>query len=179
MKTLVHLALIAAITVAAALFGLGVSNVRARIPHILEFDTMAGVPRPYTGSLNAIRGISGGGLPWVVGAASGELSQTGDLEVSVTGLVIDPNDPAAIAAGRAGTNPIPSFKAIVSCQTVTAGAATVANVETGLFPATTGPATAGGGNAKIEAHLDLPQPCLAPIVFVTSPANAWFASTGR
>jgi hypothetical protein len=34
------------------------------------------------------------------------------------------------------------------------------------------------GNAKIEEELDLPDPCLAPIVFVTSPTGSWFAVTG-
>jgi hypothetical protein len=34
------------------------------------------------------------------------------------------------------------------------------------------------GDAEIEAMLDLPDPCLAPIVFVTNPGGAWFAVTG-
>jgi hypothetical protein len=34
------------------------------------------------------------------------------------------------------------------------------------------------GNAKVEAQLTLPQPCIAPIVFVTSAGGAWFAATG-
>jgi hypothetical protein len=34
------------------------------------------------------------------------------------------------------------------------------------------------GDSKIEATLDLPEPCIAPIVFVTSPGAAWFAATG-
>lgn len=48
---------------------------------------------------------------------------------------------------------------------------------TDAFPATQGFASEGGGNAKIEADLALPQPCLAPIIFVTSPGGAWFAVT--
>ena len=47
------------------------------------------------------------------------------------------------------------------------------------FPATTGFAANGGGNASIEAMIDLPKPCIAPIVFVTSPSGAWFAVTGQ
>jgi len=172
MKRFIYLGVTMTIVVVSVFFGLRASEVRAKAPTIMEFDSMAGVPRPYTGATNAIRGINGGGLPWVISAATGELKQSGDLEVKVTGLVIDPNDPAAIAAGLAGKNPVASFKAIVSCQTVSAGAATVANVSTGLFPAT------GGGNAKIEAHLELPKPCIAPIIFVTSPGGAWFAATG-
>ena len=56
--------------------------------------------------------------------------------------------------------------------------ATIENVSTDLFPATTGAASAGGGNARIRAELTLPQPCIAPIIFVTSPTGSWFAVTG-
>lgn len=145
---------------------------------VLKFDTMIGVPRPYTGAANAIRGVPGGGLPWVVGEASGELKRDGELKIKVQGLVFDPNDAGTQAAKLAGTNTVASMKAIVSCQSIVAGAATVVNVPTGLFPATTGAASAGGGNVEIEAHVDLPKPCIAPIIFVASPGGAWFASTG-
>ena len=67
------------------------------------------------------------------------------------------------------------FRGLVSCLT---DSATVVNVPTDLFPATTGAATAGGGNAVIEQTLDLPNPCIAPIVFVTSGGGSWFAATG-
>lgn len=145
---------------------------------VLKFEAMVGVPRPYTGPTNAIRGIPGGGVPWVVGEASGELRRDGELKVEVQGLVFDPNDQVAKDRGIAGTNTVASMKAIVSCQSVVSGAAVVVNRETALFPATTGAASAGGGNVEIEAHVDLPKPCIAPIVFVTSPGGAWFASTG-
>jgi hypothetical protein len=142
-------------------------------PKILEFDTMVGVPRPYTGATNAIRGVPGGGLPWVVDSATGELRVDGRLEVEVEGLVIDPADLAAIAAGVAGTNPVPNFMAIVSCLSKDAGGnAITANVQTGLFPAD------AAGNSEIEDTVSLPEPCIAPIVFVTSPTGAWFAATG-
>lgn len=146
---------------------------------ILEFDTMAAVPRPYTGSVNAIRGVSGGGLPWVLSSAKGKLDTDGHLMVKVTGLVLDANDPAVIQAGLAGQNPIRSFAAVVSCLSKDmAGAPTTVNLTTQTFPATTGPASAGGGDSRIEAFLQLPKPCIAPIIFVTSPTGAWFASTG-
>jgi hypothetical protein len=45
-------------------------------------------------------------------------------------------------------------------------------VLTDPFPATP------DGDATIEATVDLPEPCIAPVVFVTSPTNAWFAATG-
>jgi hypothetical protein len=74
---------------------------------ILEFDTMVGVPTGMTGTQAPIRGISGGGLPWIIGGASGELKANGHLELAVSGLVF--------AAGpNTGSNTIPSFRAIVS-----------------------------------------------------------------
>jgi hypothetical protein len=140
---------------------------------ILKFHTMVGVPRPYTDPVNAIRGVPGGGLPWVIDSAKGELQVDGEVEVDVEGLVLDPNDQDVIDAGLAGTNPVPSFKAIVSClSTDAAGNAVTSNVETGLFPAST------SGDSEIEDTVDLPDPCIAPIVFVTSPGGQWFASTG-
>jgi len=148
---------------------LGASSLAtAKTPKILEFDTMVGVPQALTGSANAIRGINGGGIPWTIASGSGELTTSGHLEIKVRGLVF--------AAGpNTGSNTVTSFRAIVSCLDADAA---VVNVATGSFPATTGPASSGGGNANIEADVTLPSPCLAPIVFVTSPGLSWFASTG-
>jgi hypothetical protein len=171
MKKFALLGMAIALFLASFSFGASAS---AKTPKVLEFDTMAGVPRPYTGPVNAIRGIPGGGLPWVVSFASGELSASGKLEITVMGLVIDPNDAAAIAAGRGGTNPSPNFKAIVSCLSKdAAGAPITVNISTGLFPAD------AAGNSQIEAQVSLPQPCIAPIIFVASPAGSWFAATGQ
>ncbi|MEW6406699.1 MAG: hypothetical protein AB1649_33375, partial [Chloroflexota bacterium] len=93
-----------------------VSTAAAKESKILEFGTMIGVPRPYTGGTNAIRGVPGGGLPWVISVGRGELKQSGEIEVTVRGLVFDPNDPDVIARGIGGTNTVPNFKAIVSCM---------------------------------------------------------------
>ena len=140
-------------------------------PKMLEFQTMVGVPVVFTGEANkaVTRNVPGGGIPWRLDLGKGELSTGGHLEIKVRGLVLD-------AGANAGTNPVANFRGLVSCLT-DEGTAPV-NVSTGNFPATTGPASAGGGNANIEANLDLPDPCIAPIVFVTSPGGAWFASTG-
>lgn len=153
----------------AAFLGGQSSFVAASESKLLEFDSMAGLPAAYTGSQNPIRGINGGGLAWDIGPTFGELKENGDLEISIHSLVF--------AAGpNTGSNTIPSFRAIVSCRTNDGG---VMNVITDSFPATLGAADQGGGNAEIEATLELPQPCIAPIVFVTSPGGAWFASTGN
>jgi hypothetical protein len=64
-----------------------------------------------------------------------------------------------------GTNPVGFFKAIVSCLTPHG----VVNVSTASFPAST------TGNSDIEGKVDLPHPCMEPIVFVASAAGQWFA----
>ncbi len=177
-----YIAIFAIVVVLAAGYGFArpQASALAGSPKILEFDTMVGVPKVYTGTANPIRGIAGGGLPWVVASAQGELGVNGKLEVKVSGLVLDPNDPTVISRGLEGQNPIPQFKAIVSCRSIdSSGNPNIVNLTTAAFPATTGPATSGGGDARIETSVTLPSPCLAPIVFVTSPTGAWFAVTGN
>jgi len=151
-------------------FAGSVVTAAAKGPKILKFDTMVGVPAGLTGaqSQGPLRGLNGGGIPWTLEDASGELRANGHLQISVQGLVL-------AAGANAGSNPIANFRGLVSCVK---SDGTFANIQTDLFPATTGPASAGGGNAEIEADLVLPQPCIAPIIFVTSPTGSWFAATG-
>ena len=142
-----------------------VSSAQSSDHTILEFKTMVGVSGPFVGSANPIRGINGGGLPWAIEKGRGELRSDGKLEVKVKGLVL--------AAGPlAGTNPVANFRAIVSCLTAVAGAPATSNVATDLFPATV------TGDADIDTVVNLPSPCFAPIIFVTSPTQSWFAVTG-
>jgi hypothetical protein len=137
---------------------------------ILEFGTMATVTEPLTGSAHPVRGLNGGGLPWELERGRGELRSDGRLEVTVRGLVLARRDP--VPPAMQGTNPVPQFRGAVNCLTPAAPD----EGETVL----TDPVTATpDGNARIEATLTLPDPCIAPIVFVTSPTNAWFATTGR
>ena len=165
-------ALGAAALVAASTLALSSTAGADKSAKVLEWDTMAGNSRPYVGAGGAIRTVPAGGLPWVATRADGELRANGELEIDVEGLVIDPNDAAAQARGLAGTNPSPTFRAIVSCQTIVAGAAAVVNVTTDAVPAS--PA----GDAEIETMVKLPSPCIAPIVFVTSGTGSWFLATG-
>jgi hypothetical protein len=132
---------------------------------VLRFKTMAGVVAPYLGPTNAIRGIPGGGAPWRIDKANGTLKQNGDLDVKVKGLVLT----------GTGANPFPTFSAVVSCQSIANGAAVVVNRVTAPFPATL------AGDAQFKGNVDLPSPCIAPIVFVangTGNPPAWFSVTG-
>ncbi|MGE5072456.1 MAG: hypothetical protein ACM3MF_03435 [Anaerolineae bacterium] len=140
----------------------------ARELKILQFGTMVGVPQPLTGAQAPIRGINGGGLPWMVGSAQGSLTASGALKVSVKGLVF--------AAGpNTGSNTVAQFRALVSCINADG---TISNIPTAAVPATLGSADTGGGDAEIETTVALPHPCIAPIIFVTSPGGSWFAATG-
>lgn len=173
MKKFLYTTLTWILTLSTFLFAGSISPASADESKALEFNTMIGVPRPYTGATNAIRGVPGGGLPWVIEYGKGKLSPDGKVDVLVKGLVFDPNDPDVIARGIGGTNTIPNFEVIVSCLSRdTDGNPTTVNVPTGLFPAD------AMGNAHIVDNVSLPQPCIAPILFVTSPGGAWFASTG-
>jgi hypothetical protein len=73
-------------------------------------------------------------------------------------------------------NPVPTFRAVVSCLSIADGAAVTVNRVTAPFPATV------TGNAKFKGNVSLPSPCIAPIVFVTNgtgdPPGGWFSVTG-
>lgn len=176
MKAKTQIGLLLAISLVLGGIFMRPAQVNADDMSVLKFGTMVGVPKALTGAQSPIRGVNGGGLPWVINGADGKLSASGELTIHVNGLVLDPTDPIAIARGIGNTNPISSFRALVSCQTASGG---IVNIMTDAFPATTGLVSAGGGNAEIETMISLPHPCIAPILFVTSPGGAWFATTGN
>jgi hypothetical protein len=166
----VFLATLSAMLIVSTFFGASVSIANAKGPKVLKFNSMVGVPAGLTGAQSQapLRGINGGGIAWTIGEASGQLRANGHLEISVQGLVL-------AAGANAGSNPSATFRGLVSCVK---SDGTFMNILTEPFPATTGPASTGGGNAEIEADVTLPQPCIAPIIFVTSATGSWFASTG-
>jgi hypothetical protein len=140
---------------------------------VLQFETMTPVTGPYVGAANPLRGVVGGGLPWVLTSGTGSLRRDGRLFVRVRGLVLARQAP--VPPALRGTNPFTAFRALVSCQSIgTGNTATVANVSTGDFKANS------RGDSTIHARISLPRPCVAPIVFVTGPTgtDAWFAVTG-
>jgi hypothetical protein len=132
---------------------------------VLKFERMASVVAPFTGATNPIRGIAGGGVPWSIESGTGFLRADGRLHIEVQGLII----PAR------GNNPISAFRGVVNCLTPDSPTNGV-NLVTDPFPATM------TGDSTIDATVDLPETCVAPIVFVTngtgSPPGAWFATTG-
>jgi len=171
MRKTLAIAIAAVLVLSVLLVGGQATPAQADSPMLLKFSSMVGVPSGLTGanSQSPLRGINGGGIPWVLTSANGFLKSNGDLKIEVEGLVL-------AAGANAGSNPITSFRGLVSCVS---NDGSFVNILTDPFPATTGPALSGGGDAEIEATLALPHPCIAPIVFVTSPGGAWFAATGK
>ncbi|MDI6854905.1 MAG: hypothetical protein QME75_15035 [Deltaproteobacteria bacterium] len=140
---------------------------------VLEFKTMVGVDGPFLGNANPIRGVPGGGRPWVLDLAHGRLRADGDLDILVKGLIIPASE-----GPQFGINPAGAFRAIVSCLTVD-GFGNV--VEENIITDPEDTQMIGdpeNGDAHIRARIDLPDPCVAPIIFVTSQGGSWFASTG-
>jgi hypothetical protein len=170
MRRFLTLALSAVLAIGLIAVAADASSKDARGGTILEFTTMAPVTGPFVGTANPIRGINGGGFPWQIAKATGELKTDGHLEVEVMGLVLLAGDP--VPPPLQGTNPIPTFQAVVSCLTIVDGAAETTNVATAPFPATT------SGDSTIEGTVSLPSACIAPIVFVGPSAAVWFAATG-
>ncbi len=121
--------------------------------------TMAGIPTSLAGQV--FMGATGGGLPWRLSGGTVKLWSDGRLVVEVEGLVL--------AAGpNEGRNPIPTGRALVSC-----GGAVVAMSDSVPF--------SPEGDAEVEAQVDLPASCLAPVVFFagnTAAGPRWFAVTG-
>jgi hypothetical protein len=150
----------------------GISYASHKDQTVYRADVMAGVTSPYTGATNAIRGVPGGGLPWVIADAEIRLRQSGRIDVQVEGLVIGPN---LAKPDLAGKNPVPFFKVIVSCLSTdaTTGAAVTTNVSSDPISAD------GEGNAEGRVTVSLPSPCFAPIANgVAGPTDAWFAVSG-
>lgn len=152
-----------------ALFGLSVAwqaTAGSDSAKVLKFERMAPVVAPFTGTTNAIRGIGGGGVPWAITSGTGFLRADGRLHIEVRGLII----PAR------GNNPVAAFRGVVNCLTPESPMDGV-NLVTAPFPATS------AGNSVIDATVQLPAICVAPIVFVTNGTGtapgAWFATTGR
>ena len=136
----------------------------------LEVGAMVGLPAAYAtnalpvpAGVPVLRGLQPGGLPWVIGRARAEVKASGRVEVSFKNLLFAPG------TGPAGTNTIGMMKVIVSCLTASGE---VANISTESFPVSTGE---GAGDGGIETKVAIPDPCLAPLVFVATPTGRWLA----
>ena len=104
-------------------------------------------------------GQTGGGVPWALDKGDAKLWSDGSLKVKVRGLVV----------AASGVNPIGTGIAVVVCG---GGTSSVSSAPVPFSPA---------GDATVDTVVDLPAPCLAPVVFfsgVTGNGPRWFAVTG-
>lgn len=139
---------------------------------ILDFQTMYGVDGPFVGEDNPIRGVNGDELPWEIEKSiSGKLDTQGNLMISVRGLVF--KDDPSVPPDLIGKNDETEFRGLVSCLTEDGDNVVTQNVITEGFPADE------DGNSSINAKIELPNPCVAPIIMVLAGSeDKWFAVTG-
>jgi hypothetical protein len=166
MRKLVLLALVLFVAV-------GMAAAKSPPKALIAFDSMYAVEGPFLGEANAIRGVVGDELPWEIAhSIRGRLDINGKLAINVRGLVFA--DDPLVPPDLVGKNDELEFRGMVSCLTEDAqGAVVTASVVTDGFPATV------LGDSVIRQTLDLPNPCIAPIVFVLAGSeDKWFAVTG-
>ena len=134
------------------------------VPVILAFGTMYGVDGGFVGDANKIRDTIGDEVAWKLTSARGFLATDGHLRIRVRGLIFGDGTP----------NDESTFRARVSCLTEDpSGSTPTANVTTDGFPADV------EGDSDIDAQVTLPDPCVAPIIFILAGSeDKWFAVTG-
>ena len=139
---------------------------------ILSFQTMYGVDGPFVGEGNPIREVIGDELPWEIAKSiRGKLDTAGHLKIAVRGLVFKENP--SVPAELRGKNDEAEFRGLVSCLTEEGDTVVTKNVVTSGFPAS------AEGNSDINTHVELPNPCVSPIVMVLAGSEEkWFAMTG-
>jgi hypothetical protein len=124
---------------------------------VVGLQTMYGVDGPFVDA--QLRHIPGDELPWMIRSAVGTLSDDGHLTLAVRGLVFTYDDEVPVALR--GTNDEPYFRAAVSCVVENrVGGLGVRNIVSKPFAATP------TGDSDIDAHLRIPEDCVAPVIFV-------------
>jgi hypothetical protein len=178
LSVLVAIVTAAVIITAVAAHSAPASSPVGTVETVLSFTTMAGVDDSFLNN-TVVRGVKGDELPWDVGTVDGTLSSDGHLHLAVTGIVF--SDDPSVPPELRGINDEKEFRAVVSCltnRTVVSGGrghgqVVTSNLITDGFPATM------TGNSTIDTTVELPNPCVAPIIFVIGgDEEHWFAVTG-
>ena len=138
---------------------------------LLAFNKMFGVDGAFVGDANPVDDIPGDELPWEIESARGRLDVDGELRLVVRGVVFkdDPSVPEELR----GINDEDEFRAAVSCLTDEDGQVVRRKLVSEGFP------TDESGDADIHTKLAIPDPCIAPAVFVLAGSeDKWFTVTG-
>jgi hypothetical protein len=142
---------------------------------LLATNVMYGVDGPFVGDGNPVRGIPGDDLPWESPSlVDAKLTTDGFLFIIVRGLVLGADD--VVPEDMRLVNPDKTFRGVVSCLTedTSTGTTPASNVFTKPFKAD------AKGNSLIVQKLELPNPCVAPIIMILAgDRDEWFAMTGH
>ena len=139
---------------------------------LLAFNSMVGVDAPFLGNTNPIRGLNGDTDPWGIRSGTGTLDTNGHLAIQIKGLVFTDNEnPSEI-----GKNDEAEFRAVVSCMTLHGTGASTTVTESSVT--TPGFKATSSGNGAIRTHVDLPDPCLEPVILIVGNQGEWLAVTG-
>lgn len=158
MKSIKHIGTFAAVA-ALAVAGVTATAVARDDGGRIRSDMMTGTPVGMTGAAGTIRDVVGAGAPWSIGEAEISVKSSGKIEAEFQNLVLT----------NTGVNPVGSMAVVVSCLNA-------AKVTSAAFAVTTVTPTDPGGDADVETKVDLPSPCLAPIVFIVNAnTGGWFA----
>jgi hypothetical protein len=126
-------------------------------PKLLRNTDLVGITTPN----EILRGIQGGGFPWVIDEGSkARVDVDGELKVEVRGLLFAPGTPFAGTTG-----------------TVTSVFASVVCADGSVASSQTVPLSSAG-DAEIRETVTLPADCTDPIVLVRTPSGRWLAEAG-
>lgn len=159
-------------TMALALTATALASDREQGRTFFAFDSMVGVDAPFLGRTNPVRGIDGDTEPWSIRSGTGTLDTNGHLAIRIKGLVFTDNaNPSEI-----GKNDEAEFRAVVSCMTVQGTGASTTVTESSVT--TPGFKATSSGNGAIRTTVDLPDPCLEPVILIVGNQGEWLAVTG-
>jgi hypothetical protein len=159
---------------------------------ILTFGSMVPVSEALTGTANPVRGLSGDTAVWnIAKSAKGSLTSSGHLVITIRGLASDSGPDQTTEGSSDPNSPQSDLHGMVTCLGVAgtsarAGTGTPIGVGSGSEAGSTiegvmteGFALSRSGSVDIVADLTLPDPCVAPAVFLVSgTSNGWIAVNG-
>ncbi len=118
-----------------------------------------------------IRGIVGGGAPWVVANSDVKLDQKGKLHVKVKGLQI--TGTGSSSDGTIGS--VSSIWASLTCKGSGSGSGA-----SKVFTSTSGAPLKPNGDANLKTTIPIPSSCLGPIMLIRANTGTgpWIAASG-
>jgi hypothetical protein len=123
------------------------------------------VPTRANAAPNIVRGVSPGGVPWVISRLSVDIRADGGISVDGRGLLLGGTN----NIGFVGANNVLNVKATLLCE----------NTDTAVQRDTDPPvAVEPNGDFRIESTLKPwpPEDCSFPVLLIRSAAGNWFAA---